>query len=137
MLTSNILLTLFNKNIFTAKLKITLVKHLFLTFLLIISLVLNLNTPIAQAANIKQGEQIFNAICSACHARGGNVIMGNKTLNKEALEKYGMDSADKIISQINNGKNAMPAFQGRLKPQEIQNVTAYVLMKAEQGWHKR
>lgn len=63
--------------------------------------------------------------------------MGNKTLNKEALEKYGMASAEKIISQINNGKNAMPGFQGRLKPQEIENVTAYVLTKAEKGWHKR
>lgn len=112
-------------------------KNLFLTFFLILSLVLNFNIPIAQAANIKQGEQIFNAICSACHARGGNVIMGNKTLNKEALEKYGMASAEKIIQQINKGKNAMPAFKGRLKPQEIENVTAYVLMKAEQGWRKR
>jgi cytochrome c6 len=28
----------------------------------------------------------------------------------------------------------MPAFKGRLKPDQIENVAAYVLSKAEAGW---
>ncbi|NJL20250.1 MAG: cytochrome C6, partial [Leptolyngbyaceae cyanobacterium SM1_3_5] len=37
-------------------------------------------------------------------------------------------------NQILNGKNAMPAFKGRLKPEQIEDVAAYVLAQAEKGW---
>ena len=38
-----------------------------------------------RAADIENGEKIFTANCSACHAGGNNVIMPDKTLKKEAL----------------------------------------------------
>ncbi len=63
--------------------------------------------------------------------------MGNKTLQKPALEKYGLFSADKIIQQITHGKNAMPAFGERLNSQQIGNVAAYVLDQAEKGWRRK
>ncbi|MER3589676.1 MAG: cytochrome C6, partial [Mastigocladus sp. ERB_26_1] len=55
-------------------------------------------------------------------------------LNKSDLEKYGMNSAEAIIAQVTNGKNAMPAFKARLKPEQIEDVAAYVLGEAEKGW---
>jgi cytochrome c6 len=90
----------------------------------------------ALAGDVGAGEQIFNANCAACHAGGQNVIMPEKTLEKEALDQYlaGGRTEKSIISQVTGGKNAMPAFGGRLSDEEIANVAAYVLASAEAGW---
>jgi cytochrome c6 len=85
-------------------------------------------------ADAAAGAKIFSANCTACHAGGGNVVMRNKTLKKEALEKYKMYSAQAIINQVTNGKNAMPAFKGRLNAQQIEDVAAYVLDQSDKGW---
>lgn len=90
-------------------------------------------TPAAYAAD---GGQIFKANCAACHALGTNRVNSAKTLKKEDLEKWEMNSADKIIYQVTNGKLAMPAFKGRLKDEEIESVAAYVLEQAENGWKR-
>jgi cytochrome c6 len=34
------------------------------------------------------------------------------------------------VYQVTNGKNAMPAFGGRLDPEDIENVAAYVVDQA-------
>lgn len=90
----------------------------------------------ALAADVGAGEQVFNANCAACHAGGQNVIMPEKTLEKEALEQYlaGGRNAKAIVTQVTNGKNAMPAFGGRLDDEAIENVAAYVLATSESGW---
>jgi cytochrome c6 len=88
----------------------------------------------ASAGEIERGAQIFSANCAACHAGGGNVVNAAKTLRKDTLEKYGMDSIDAIVYQVTNGKNAMPAFRGRLSSDDLEDVAAYVLYKAEAGW---
>lgn len=88
----------------------------------------------AIAADLANGAQVFSNNCAACHIGGGNVVNGAKTLKKEALEQYGMASLDAITTQVTNGKAAMPAFQGRLTPAQIENVAAYVLDQAEKGW---
>ena len=90
--------------------------------------------PPAQAGDAAAGKGIFAANCAACHIGGGNAVMPQKTLKKEALEKYGMYSADKIITQVTNGNGAMPRFGGRLNPAQIENVAAYVLEQADKGW---
>jgi cytochrome c6 len=86
------------------------------------------------AADIENGERIFNANCSACHAGGNNVIIPEKTLKKEALEANGMNSVDAITYQVTNGKNAMPAFGGRLDDGDIEDVANFVLSQSEKGW---
>lgn len=90
----------------------------------------------AVAADVGAGEQVFNANCAACHAGGQNVIMPEKTLEKDALEQYlaGGRNAKAIITQVTNGKNAMPAFGGRLDDEAIANVAAYVMETSEAGW---
>eukprot|EP01083_Nonionella_stella_P029263 80620_1 len=91
----------------------------------------------ALAGDVQNGEQLFNNNCAACHAGGQNVIMPNKTLEKEALETYlaGGRSEKSIISQVTNGKNAMPAFGGRLGDDQIADVAAYVMATSEKGWY--
>lgn len=90
-------------------------------------------TP-AYAADIAAGAGIFTGNCASCHLGGRNVIMGDKTLKKDALEKYEMNSLEAITKQVTNGKGAMPAFRDRLDEEQINNVAAYVLDKAEKGW---
>ena len=90
----------------------------------------------ALAGNVDNGEQIFNANCAACHAGGQNVIMPEKTLEKEALEQYlaGGRNEKAVITQVTNGKNAMPAFGGRLDDEAIADVASYVIATSEAGW---
>ena len=90
--------------------------------------------PVASAADLAAGEQVFSANCTACHAGGNNAIMPEKTLKKDALEENGMNSVTAITTQVKNGKNAMPSFGGRLTDEEIDNVANYVLNQSEQGW---
>jgi cytochrome c6 len=89
---------------------------------------------IAEAANLANGAKIFNANCSACHVRGNNIIINSKTLKKEALERYGMYSLEAIKTQVTQGKNAMPSFNSRLNPDQIEDVAAYVLSQSAKDW---
>ncbi len=102
--------------------------------LLTIALLTLLPIHSAQAANLVNGAKIFNANCSACHVGGNNVIIATKTLKKEALEKYEMNSLEKIKAQVTNGKNAMPAFGARLNKAQIEDVATYVLEQSQKGW---
>nr|YP_010903396.1 cytochrome c553 [Hypnea cryptica]WCH55849.1 cytochrome c553 [Hypnea cryptica] len=86
------------------------------------------------AADLEAGEQIFTANCSACHAGGNNAIMPEKTLKEDVLENNEMKSVEAITTQVKNGKNAMPAFGGRLADEDINNVANYVLSQAAKGW---
>lgn len=88
----------------------------------------------AYAADLQIGAQIFSANCAACHAGGVNAIMPAKTLQKDALEENEMNSVVAITTQVKNGKNAMPAFGGRLTDEDIDNVANYVLSQSEKNW---
>ncbi|MBW4645456.1 MAG: c-type cytochrome [Goleter apudmare HA4340-LM2] len=111
-----------------------------LLFILLLAIALFRFTFIlpAIAAETSNGAKIFNANCSACHIGGGNILISQKTLRKEALsmylEKYDQNSIQAIIHQVQNGKNAMPAFKTKLNTQEIMEVAAYVFQQAEKGW---
>ena len=54
---------------------------------------------------------------------------------EQALEKYldgGFDDKA-VMMQVTNGKNAMPAFGGRLSDEDIANVAAYVIKTSADG----
>ena len=109
-------------------------KRLLLALLFVLTLTCFTWINPAVAGDATNGAKIFTANCAACHMGGGNVVMANKTLKKDALEKYGMASLEAIVNQVTNGKNAMPAFGKKLNPQEIEDVATYVLDQAEKGW---
>ncbi len=88
----------------------------------------------AIAADTADGAKVFSTNCAACHMGGRNVVAAAKTLKKDALDKYSMNSLEAIVHQVQNGKNAMPAFKGRLNDQQIEAVAGYVLEQAEKGW---
>lgn len=88
----------------------------------------------ALAGDATNGATVFSANCASCHAGGKNLVQANKTLKKDALEQFGMYSAEAIITQVTKGKNAMPAFSGRLNATQIEDVAAYVLSQADKDW---
>ena len=130
--------------------------------------VLAVGAPVAAfAADAAAGQQIFDGNCAACHAGGQNVIVPEKTLEKDvrratqfcarmhnrqrspqrlsacrrrgpqALKEYldGGFKPESVIKQVTNGKNAMPAFGGRLSDADIANVAAYVIQSSDAGWN--
>lgn len=104
------------------------------TLLVFLTTAMLIFTAPAIAGDAASGAKIFSANCAACHAGGNNVVNGAKTLKKDALEKYEMNSVEAITYQVNNGKNAMPAFKGRLTDAQIDDVATYVLSQSEKGW---
>jgi cytochrome c6 len=107
----------------------------FLSLIVLIIAVATLTfTRPALAGDVANGAKVFSANCAACHAGGKNVVNATKTLQKGDLEKYSMNSLDAIKTQVTKGKNAMPAFGGRLKDTEIDDVASYVLAQSEKGW---
>ncbi|KAL4424585.1 hypothetical protein ABPG77_009169 [Micractinium sp. CCAP 211/92] len=89
--------------------------------------------PAGQAADLALGEEVFNNNCAACHIGGNNNVIPERTLRKEAIQQYldGGLTLDAIVYQVENGKGAMPAWEGRLSDDEIQAVASYVLKQAE------
>ena len=79
---------------------------------------------------MKYNLQYFNHISF----NGFDYVIPEKTLKKDALEANGMNSVDKITYKVTNGKNAMPAFGGRLDDSDIEDVANYVLSQSEKGW---
>ncbi len=92
------------------------------------------SAPASAEPDLAVGKQVFAANCVACHKGGANLVIANKNLQKATLAQYGMDSMEAIQTQITKGKNAMPAFAGRLDPNQIESVAAYVFAQADAGW---
>jgi cytochrome c6 len=99
--------------------------------------VLSFVTPaMADDDVLTTGAKVFSANCAACHMGGNNVVAANKNLKAETLKQFGMDSEAAIITQVTNGKNAMPAFKARLSEDQIKAVATYVLAQSSKGWTK-
>lgn len=113
-------------------------KPLYAVCAIAISMMLFVRPVLAETATdlTAKGAKIFSAACAACHQGGNNVVSANKNLKAAALKQYGMDSTDAIVTQVINGKGAMPSFKGRLKEEDIQAVAAYVLDQSAKDWKK-
>jgi cytochrome c6 len=111
-----------------------ILKKLISMLLVVLAVVTVIFNPPALAGDVAHGAKVFSANCAACHVGGGNVVNAAKTLKQSALEQNGMASLDAIKTQVTKGKNAMPSFNGRLSPADIEDVASYVLSQAEKGW---
>jgi cytochrome c6 len=106
--------------------------------LIALCLALVLGAAPSYAADVAHGGQIFSANCAACHMGGGNVVNAERTLKQDALQAYlagySDDHVAAIAYQVSNGRNAMPAFLGKLSDADIADVAAYVEEMASKGW---
>jgi cytochrome c6 len=78
----------------------------------------------AHAADDNKGRALYTQWCSACHGVSGRAVMpGAPNFDRGEL----MLRPDiTLLTAIRGGKNAMPAFQGRLQDREILDVIAYL-----------
>lgn len=106
-----------------------------LIFVFVFNIFFNLDTHLTLAdPDLSAGEEIFNAKCTACHIGGQNVVVPEKTLEIDVLTDNKMNSVEAIVTQVTNGKNAMPSFSGQLQEDQIENVANYVLDRSKKGW---
>src|SRR5882672_4276672 len=102
----------------------------------VVEYVLKLGGQQADTAKAARGAVLFqdNATgnCFDCHGEDGTgiVAFGSTNLTQTKLYLYGSDRAS-ILESINKGRvGVMPAFDGRLKPEEIKAVAVYVFSRA-------
>jgi quinohemoprotein ethanol dehydrogenase len=77
----------------------------------------------AGAPNAAAGKEVFAEECSVCHGATGHGGNGGPDLTTEPKAKEQKGSEE----QVEKGGGGMPAFKGILTPEEIANVSAYVV----------
>jgi len=107
-----------------------------ITFVIILSTLINSPVLADSTNNLAQGAKVFEANCAGCHVNGGNIVRRGKNLKSKALQKNKLDTQEAIASLVTNGKGIMSAYGDKLSPQEIADVSAYVLQQAAQDWKK-
>lgn len=102
----------------------------------LITLLTFINTPVVAdtVTDLDRGAKIFNANCAGCHVKGGNIVRRGKNLKLKALHRNKVDTQEAVVSLVTNGKGIMSAYGDKLTPEEISDVSAYVLDRAEQNW---
>ena len=94
-----------------------------LTLAIALTVVLTLSMP-AHA----QGADLFKSKCAACHgADGTGSAMGKKMGAHDftSADVQKMSDAD-LTGIINDGKNKMPKYGDKLKPEEVKGLVAYI-----------
>ena len=102
---------------------------------------------VANAVDLSEGRSLFQGSCEGCHTGGGNTFpfASTKTLFKKDLDQNGINSIESISSIINTGKGGMLAYgefvsqkgniiPARFTPEQMKNIAAYVLDRAETDW---
>jgi cytochrome c oxidase cbb3-type subunit III len=74
---------------------------------------------------ISEGQRLFSQMnCAGCHSKGGGGGMGPPLM--DAAWRYGSGLADIERSILGGRPNGMPAFAGRVSPQQAWQLVAYV-----------
>lgn len=79
---------------------------------------------VAVAADINKGGQLYGLHCATCHGSTGVPVMGGAP-NFQRSEKLLQPDA-LLLAAIRRGRNAMPAYVGILRDQEIIDVIAHL-----------
>jgi mono/diheme cytochrome c family protein len=82
----------------------------------------------AASGKAKQGETIFKAQCIGCHNKqpGDTTPFGPPNLHGIIGSAPPQVTAQEAAATIKSGKGIMPPFDGKLTPQDINNVVAYL-----------
>ena len=72
------------------------------------------------SANLAEGKRIFTQSCVACHGTDGKGDHGGAPLDRVA-------DLDAAIQTVTAGRNNMPSFRSAFTPEQIRDVSAYVI----------
>jgi len=78
----------------------------------------------ALAADVVEGQRIYNQYCIGCHGAGGNSAMPNAPSFSRGERLMQPDMM--LLMSVKTGKMAMPSFNGILRDQQILDVIAYL-----------
>lgn len=93
---------------------------LFMLFIIINSAII----PSVHAGDFYKGRITYTTYCQTCHGSNGRGELAGTPNFTRGQSIMKPDSS--LFKSIINGKNAMPAFQGVLKNEEIYNVISYI-----------
>jgi len=84
-------------------------------------------TLLTQAGDLASGKKIFDTNCMACHRADGGGAIGPNLTDDNWLLGGGISNVFNTITKGGRDGKGMVAWQGTLKPSEIQQVASYVL----------
>jgi len=92
------------------------------------------NQPVTDPGKAGRGRALFldRANCYDCHGDDatGNPALGSTNLTRPDLYLFGSDRAT-VIETIKQGRRGtMPAFEGKLRPEELKAVSVYAFSRA-------
>jgi cytochrome c55X len=96
----------------------------------IIALAAALSSPVAQADETNPaelGRKTYTSYCARCH--GFNLVMVTGTFD---LRRFPQEEKERFVRSVAKGVRAMPAWEGVVKPEEIEAIWVYV--GAVNGW---
>jgi cytochrome c oxidase cbb3-type subunit 3 len=102
----------------------------------VVEYVLEISGQAADKAKAARGEVLFHdnakGNCFDCHDMGGTGIdtFGSTNLTRRELYLYGSDRASIRESVVKGRHGSMPAFDDKLKPEEIKAVSVFVFSRA-------
>ena len=76
----------------------------------------NFVLPSPSLAVAASGATLYAQSCSGCHAGGGNLFNGQKTLREADLSKNGYASVEQVAEIISRGKGQMPPYSQFISP---------------------
>ena len=83
------------------------------------------STSVVMAGDPLEGRAIYTAHCAGCHGGNGRAVVAG-TPDLAGATTIMVKPDNKLMATISNGKNIMPAFQGRLSQKEMLDVIAYI-----------
>lgn len=73
------------------------------------------------------GRKTYTSYCARCH--GFNLVMVTGTFD---LRHFPQDDKERFVRSVSKGLRAMPAWEGLVKPEEIDAIWAYI--GSVNGW---
>ena len=84
---------------------------------------------LAPAARASDTEDLYEKKCKMCHGADGkgDTAAGKKLATRDFHSADVMKMTDtELTDAINNGKNKMPAYAAKLKPEQVKGLVAYI-----------
>lgn len=81
---------------------------------------------LAQTGDPEAGREVFEANCAMCHGQDASGMMGMHPSLRGAVERLTLEGVEVTVRNGRDTMPPMPAFEGRLTDQEIDEVIAYL-----------
>lgn len=78
--------------------------------------------PAPVVAPADAGRRVYTNYCARCH--GLNLAVGSSAFFD--LRTFPKDDKERFLNSVTNGKRAMPAWGGIVKPEEMDLIWAYI-----------